>query len=80
MKTPILPPRNPFLHDTPETDFEWELLSCSGMSWYVIAETLKLKCRKIERDRNEARKVAEDYRDASYSSTWHKPKMKCPWE
>lgn len=38
------------MNDTPTTDARWEMLCCSGQSWYQIAEEMKLDCRQRERE------------------------------
>ena len=53
--------------NTPTTNAKWEILCCSGQSWYQIAEEMKLDCRQLE---SELTAVTEQ-RD-SIDSMYHK--------
>lgn len=39
--------------NTPTTNARWEILCCSGQSWYQIAEEMKLDCRQLESELTE---------------------------
>ena len=75
------------MNDTPITDARWETLCCNGQSWYLIAEQMMLDCRQLEREltavteqREEARQLAQYYRNLSCETQDEADETLLPWE
>jgi hypothetical protein len=65
--------------DTPETDAEWERKDL----WRPIylANAMKAKCENLERERDEARRLAEEWKEYALSRSADTPKLIfLPWE
>lgn len=62
--------------DTPETDNVWNRFA--AMDHPEFEKALCDHARKLERERDEARREAEAYRDITQNSKW--PKHRYPWE
>ena len=70
------------MKDTPETDKIWHALCDSWCNWSVdfAHEKLLDKSRELERERDEARRLAEKYRYLSCDSQEEADATLLPWE
>jgi hypothetical protein len=69
------------MSDTPETDALWDWSTCWEKAWLRVAENMRDKARLLERQRDEARELADSYRIAFCSANgMDKMPTPFPWE